>query len=82
MKRKPKYKVGQPIFWGNGVYQLFFIKAVNPLHCPDGGFSYRLSKIHPAFKEFTSGNRDWFGKAEHVSEDVLQSIAACMKTCK
>jgi hypothetical protein len=73
-KRKPKFKIGQPVFWGNGVYQLFFILDVNPLHCPDACFSYRLSKIHPDFRAYTSDTMGWYGPATHVSEEVLTSI--------
>ena len=73
-RRRPKFKVCQPVFWGNGVYQLFFVLEVNPLHCPDGCFSYRLSKVHPAFRQYTSSAPDWYGDTRQVSEDVLLSI--------
>jgi len=72
--RVPKYHYGQPVFWGNGVYQLFFVSHVNPLHCPDACFSYRLSKIHLDYTGYTSANPDWFGEANQVSEEVLCSI--------
>lgn len=77
--RKPKFKVGQPVFWMNGVYRLFFVMEVNPLHCPDACFSYRLSGVHPRFRIFTTDN-EWPYERDFVSEEVLRSVPEMLKS--
>jgi hypothetical protein len=65
-----KFKVGQVVRWGNGVYAYVQIVERHPLHCDGGCPSYRVFQGEWNRHEFVSRC------AEHVSEDVLRPLIA------
>ena len=65
-----KYKAGQVVCWGNGVYAFVQIVERNPLHCDGGCPSYRVFQGDWKMHEYTGRYTD------NVSEDVLRPLKA------
>jgi len=70
--KRPQYKKGDAVLWMNGVYKVFFVYEVEPLHCPDACQAYTLSDVLLNFREFRSTELELH---YHVSEEVLEPIS-------
>lgn len=57
-----KFKVGQVVFWGNGVFEYVQILRINPLHCEGGCPSYAVSSRIAGYDD--------------ISEEVLRPLTA------
>lgn len=70
-----KYRVGQVVLWGNGVYEYVKIMTLNPLHCDGGCPSYRVFRGDSDMRAYT-------GRFPHdcVSEDVLRPLTNSEKS--
>lgn len=66
---KPKFRVGQVVYWGNGMNGYYQVRAIEPLHCEGAGQNYSLGEASETTQNFSD-------RPTHccVSEEVLRPL--------